>query len=179
MAKTNEQTFGELPDDQYFKTVELAARHFRDIHKYPGSLGFDVETGGFLALHKGHAPSALDFEVPVCLILKKLGFAVILEDEPPILGFVDATINGQKFEIKKISNAKNFKSAVTYQFRNAYKKSRRVLLHIDQIVNDQQLRGALSLAIMKHPVDLVWVVFRGKLYCYEKDAIQKGQVHFS
>lgn len=174
MKKTNRQIFEELSPDSYFKSVATAAKRFGEIRKYPDSLGFDDESNGFLVLHQNHAPAAFDEEIPVCVVLKKLGFAVILEDEEPGRGTADAQIDGLKFEIKQVSKAQNFKRAVDFHFRATCHKANRLLLHVAQTVNEAQLRGALFSAATNFPaIKIVWVVFGDELFCLDRPAILK------
>ena len=127
----------------------------------------------------GHSPSAFEQEIPACLVLKKYGFRVILDDETAERATADAWIDHEKFEIKQVAKAHNFKNAVAWQFRTAYKKTRRLLLHVAQKANGEQVRRALFLASKRYPIDIVWVIFEGKLYRFDRHSILKGQHHFA
>lgn len=124
--KTNRQIFEDLPLETHFKSVEKAAKIFRDMAKFVDSLGFDELSEGFLVLHRGHAPSGFDQEIPVCTFLKKQGFRVLLAEEFPHRKSVDANIDGIWFEIKQVAHAKNILRAILRQFRNSGKKIRRI-----------------------------------------------------
>lgn len=100
--RTNRQSFESLPSEEYLKSVEKAVKIFRDMAQHPDSLGFDEETGGFLVLHRRHAPSGFEQEIPVCVLLKKLGFGVLLVEEFPHRKSSDAEIDGIVFEIKQV-----------------------------------------------------------------------------
>ncbi|MFN0035090.1 MAG: hypothetical protein ACKVUS_08490 [Saprospiraceae bacterium] len=173
--KTNRQIFEDLPSEAYFKSVEKAAKIFRDMAQHVGSLGFDEETNGFLALHRRHAPSGFEQEIPVCVFLKKLGFGVVLAEEFPHRKSADAEIDGVVFEIKQVAQAKNILRAIRRQFRTAYHKCDNLLLHIAQPITATTLRSALSSAIKTYPsVKLVWVVFNNVLYQFDRKQILSG-----
>ena len=44
------QIFKDLPAHEFFKTSKKAVRTFKILGDYPDALGYDEETGGFLAL---------------------------------------------------------------------------------------------------------------------------------
>lgn len=176
VKKTNRDLFEELPVEKYFKSVEAAAKFFREITRYPDSLGFDQNSGGYLAMHRGHAPSGFEFEIPVCVFLKKAGFGVVLLEELPHTRSVDAKIDGVLFEIKQIGHARNFTRAVLHQFRNAYVKCDHILLHIAQTVEGDQVRNALLAGAKAYPsIKLFWIVFRGRLFQMERRGILKKE----
>lgn len=177
VKKTNRDLFEDLPVDVYLKSVESAAKVFRDLVNYPDSLGFDDYSGGYLALHRGHAPSGFEFEIPVCVFLKKAGFGVVLLEELPHTKCIDAEIDGILFEIKQIAHARNFTRAVLHQLRNAYAKCDHVLLHIAQVVKGEQVRNALFAGAKAYPsIKLFWIVFRGQLFQIERQRILKRQL---
>jgi hypothetical protein len=165
MKKTNLEIFNELPSGEYLKSSEAARKIFRDMAGFPDALGFDKQSGGFLALHRDHAPSGFNYEIPVCIFLKNNGFRVVLTAELPNRKSVDATINEVSFEIKQIAHAKNFTRAVLHQLRHAYHKCDNILLHIAQPVKGEQVRNALSAGLKNYAsIKLVWVVVNGSLY---------------
>ena len=173
--KTNSQIFDDLPSEAYFKSVEKAAKTFRDMAQYPDSLGFDEASNGFLALHRSHAPSGFEQEIPVCVFLKKAGFAVLLTEESPHQKSADAEIDGIVFEIKQVAHAKNILRAILRQFRTAYHKCDNLLLHIAQPITAATLRGALVAAIKTYPsIKLVWVVCDNTLYPLDRKKILAG-----
>ncbi len=115
MAKeTNIDFFEALPDTEYFKDNKRASQKFRNIEAFANALGLDMDTSGFIALHHKHVDLALLQELPVCIILKNAGYGVVLMNEEGIHQKADAQIDGQLFEIKRISKAKNIQGAITY-----------------------------------------------------------------
>lgn len=76
MKKTNREIFDELSLEEHLKSVEAAAKIFRDMASFPDALGFDEQSGRFLVLHRHHAPSGFEYEIPVCVFLKINGFRV-------------------------------------------------------------------------------------------------------
>jgi len=176
MKKTNREIFEELHIDEYFKSTEAAAKFFRDMADYPNALGYDEQSDGFLVLHRCHAPSGFEYEIPVCVFLKNSGFRVVLAEELPNRKSVDAEIDGIAFEIKQIARAKNFTRAVLYQLRNAYHKCDNILLHIAQPVRGEQVRHALSAGLKTYPsIKQVWVVVNSQLYQLDRPTILKKQ----
>lgn len=180
MKKTNREIFDELPADEYFKSVEAAAKVFRDMAEFPGSLDFNEQTGGFLVLHRFHAPSGFEYEIPVCAFLKIKGFRVILAEELPNQKSADAEVDGIVFEIKQIARAKNLTRAVLHQLRNAYHKCDNILLHIAQPVRGEQVRNALSVGLKTYPsIKLVLIVVNGQMYKLDRVTILKRQYRIS
>ncbi|MCK6691173.1 MAG: hypothetical protein L6Q97_03615 [Thermoanaerobaculia bacterium] len=136
----------------------------------------DPETFGFIALHRKHVDIALPNELPVCLILKKLGFGVLLLNEKDANLASDVQIDGRNFEIKRIANARNIHSAIVHQFRFAYRKSPNLILHIDQAANPESVRNGLYKASKRYAqIRLIWLVYTGKLFQLERSAILKGK----
>jgi hypothetical protein len=70
MKNPNLNIFETLSNSDFLKDTVKAGAIFKDILKFPNSLGFDKKSGGFLILHRQHAPSAFLEEIPVCLVLK-------------------------------------------------------------------------------------------------------------
>lgn len=176
MKKINREIFEELSLEEHFKSAEVAAKAFRDMAGFPNALGFDQQSGGFLVLHRRHAPSGFEYEIPVCVFLKTNGFRVVLVEELPNRKSIDAEIDGISFEIKQIARAKNFTRAVLHQLRHAYHKCDNILLHIAQPVRGDQVRNALSAGLKIYPsIKQVWVVVNGRLYQLDRLTIFKRQ----
>ena len=176
----NWSIYENLPSREYFKETIKAApflKGFKEI--FPDALGYDEITDGFIAIHIGHSRSSLHLEIPACLVLKNVGYAIILLEESGFHKSPDVQINGIAFEIKYISKAKNLKNAFVHQFRTAKRKSENLLLHIDQPVKTEQLRSALFYAVQKFPtITVVWVVWRTQLYQFDRLTILKGRHQF-
>lgn len=155
----------------YFKSVEKAAKTFRDMAQYPDSLGFDEASNGFLALHRNHAPSGFEQEIPVCVFLKKAGFGVLLAEESPRKS-ADAEIDGIVFEIKQVAHAKNILRAILSSFTL---QMRQPLAAHRSADHGTTLRGALTTAIKTYPsIKLVWVVCDNTLYPLDRKKILAG-----
>ncbi len=177
-----EQNFAEyhaLSAQYYFKSERAAQKRFRVLDTYQGILGYDQVSGGFLVVHKGHSPTGLEQELPVCGLLKQLGFGVILLEEPAYNVAADARILDREFEIKRIANSRNIHTAVFYQFRTAYRKSPNLLLHIDQTVNLESLRNALFISVKRYAkIRLIWVVYEANLWQFDRNIILRGKHQF-
>ncbi len=153
---------------------------FRDMAQHMNSLGFDDESNGFLVLHRRHAPSGFEQEIPVCVFLKKRGFGVLLVEEFPHQKSVDAEIDGVRFEIKQVALAKNFSRAVLHQFRTAYHKCDNILLHIAQPASSAVLRSTLIAGFKTYPsLKLVWVVFKKELYQIDRKTARSGKFNLT
>lgn len=176
MSNSNLTLFLELSEAEYFKENQKAEIRFGSVKFFPDALGFDAETQGFVALHRKHIDMALHQELPVCLILKKLGFGVLLLNEADTKPSADAKIGERFFEIKRISKARNVKEAIVKQFRLAYKKSENLLLHIDQSAHPETVRNGVYTATKQvSKIKLVWVVFEERLFHFSRAEILKGK----
>jgi hypothetical protein len=116
MKNPNLNYFETLSNSEFLKDTVKAGSIFKDILKFPKSLGFDKKSKGFLVLHRQHAPSAFLEEIPVCLVLKKLGYRVILLQELAHQKNVDVQINDELFEIKQLSHASNIRKLLSIIF---------------------------------------------------------------
>jgi hypothetical protein len=83
MSKLNQLKFEEYSEVEYIKNQKDAEAHFRVMSKFPNVVGFDKKSNGFLVIHKKHSASGLESEIPACVILKKLGYSVVLVEESP------------------------------------------------------------------------------------------------
>ncbi len=179
MSKTNLRLFEELPEHEYCTSNQVAASFFNGTDLFPNIFGFDEKTGGFVAIHRSHSATGLEHELPVCSILKRSGFGILLLEEAGEFSRPDAVIKDKLFEIKRIADAKNLRRAVIFQFRTAYRKSNNLLLHIDQPVNFESLRSAIFAAAFLYPkIQLVWVVVNLQLFQFERQLILKGKHQF-
>jgi len=178
-TKTNRQIFDRLSDEFFLKSHQKAVRVFREIALFPNAIGFDDNSQGFLVLHRRHAPSGFEQEIPVCLFLKNLGCCVILVEETPHQKTADAEIDGVVFEIKQVARAKNIQRAILRQFRTAYHKCDNILLHIAQQTTINSIRSALKTGIKTYPsIKLVWIVFENRLYRFSRKNLQSGNIEF-
>lgn len=119
---------------------------------------------------------ALHQELPVCLILKNLGFGVLLLNEADIKPPADVKIGERFFEIKRIAKARNIHDAIVRQFRYAYRKSENLILHVDQTANPESIRNGIFKATKQYArIKLVWLVFEEKLFQLERAVILKGK----
>ncbi|MFN0034279.1 MAG: hypothetical protein ACKVUS_04375 [Saprospiraceae bacterium] len=176
MKAKNKRLFDELPESEYFKDYRTASKKFRKVAAFPDALGFDPESGGFIAVHRKHVDVALPDELPVCMILKKLGFGVVLLDEENARPPVDALIEERYFELKRVSKARNIQGAIIRQFRLAYHKAENMILHIDQKAHPESIRSALFHGVKKYPrIKLVWLAYEGQLWQLPKAMILEGK----
>ena len=158
----NLEIFNSLSEAEFFKDHRRAERRFRNIALFPNALGFDEKSSGFIVLHYKHVDVALPQELPVCLILKKMGYGIILLNEADGHLVADVLIEKQVFEIKRISKAANLQAAITIQFRYAYRKANNLILHIDQPAHPESVRNGIYQATKKYArIKLIWLVYEG------------------
>jgi hypothetical protein len=92
---------------------------------------------------------------------------------------VDVQINEELFEIKQLSHASNIRKAVINHFRLAYKKADKLIIHINQPVSNEQLRGALFASVIKYPtIKIIWIVKNGQLFQLDRQVILSGKYQF-
>jgi Contact-dependent growth inhibition CdiA C-terminal domain len=150
MNTANKLLFENL-DERYARTFDtLKTWRYRKLEMYEDVLGFDTDSYGWVAVHKKHSISGLFDELATCRILKKKGYAVELIEESSKLASVDALINGELYEMKRVSSATNLPRAIEKQIRLAYKKADNVVLHIDQPIEKGVLVAALRKAVYNH-----------------------------
>jgi hypothetical protein len=150
MKTVNELLFENL-DEQYAKTFgTLKKWGYRKLEMYEDVLGFDIDSNGWVAVHRRHSVSGLFDELATCRILKKKGYSVELIEESAEIASVDALINGELYEMKRVSSATNLPRAIEKQIRLAYKKAENVVLHIDQPIEKKALVAALRKAMYNH-----------------------------
>jgi hypothetical protein len=122
MKETNEFIFINL-DYRHYTDGENAKKEYAIFEdNYPDALGFDVLSKGFLALQKRHQPHALFYELPLAVMLKKEGHAVILLDESGKEKQIDATIDGILFDMKDMSHTVNYFERLKKNLRDTLKK---------------------------------------------------------
>jgi len=179
MKEENFALYHKLSSQQFFKSDSTGVTRFRVLANYPGIMGYDDQSGGFLVIHKNHSPTGLEQELPVCGLLKQLGFGVTLLEESAFRLAPDARILGREFEIKRISKSRNIHTAVFFQFRTAYRKAPNLLLHVDQVVNLESLRNAVYTSTKRYAkIRLVWIVYQAYLWQFDRNTILKGKHQF-
>ena len=132
MSKLNRLKFESYSKEEYLINQEDAEFHFKVMSKFPNAVGFNRKSNGFFVIHKRHSPSGLISEIPACVILKNLGYTVELVEEFDYKLSLDVQINGVFFEMKRYSEGKDLASGIINHFRNAYRKSDKIVLHIAQ-----------------------------------------------
>lgn len=164
MRDLNKQQFDAYPNDTYLKSNEKAVKYFKEIKKFSKALGFDSYSGGFIVLHKKHKPSGIVDEIPVCVVLKKLGFDVVLVEEYDYDKSIDVEVSSIGFEIKRLVNAENFRKAVLRHFQRTVKKTSNLILHIDQPIYESQLKSVLQHSAEEYSkIKIVWLIYENKL----------------
>ena len=116
--------------ETHYTTTEAAVKEY-SIFKtdFQDVLGYDETTGGSIALQKGHQPRALYDELPTALILKNVGYSVILLDESGIGKQVDCLVDGVLSEIKLVKTFSH--RSLKDDFYEAHKKgAKRLILTI-------------------------------------------------
>lgn len=179
MSKQNREKFDSYSEDSYFKTNEKAEKRFRCINEFPEALGFDDESGGYIVLNKKHKPGGLADEIPVCLILKKLGLGVELIAEDGAGKVLDVAIAEMTYEIKRMRQTKNLLNSVTLIFRLTYKKASRLIFHVDTKVEPSSLKRALRIVSEKYgQIKIVGIIYEGKLIVLNKEDLKEGNYRF-
>ena len=168
MEHNNAIVFGNL-DDRHLINAEKAREKYAIFEtEYQDALGFDVISNGFLALQKGHQPHALAYELPLALILKREGHAVILLDESGKGKQIDATIDGVLFEMKDMSHTVNYFERLKKNLRDTLKKGcKNVVISIKGNTSIESLNIILHrLAHQQEtqPIDNVWFSFEDRLF---------------
>lgn len=161
MNTVNKRLFEKLDTNDYAKDFAAVRKFgFRKLDAFKDVIGFDEHSQGWVVVHRHHAVSGLFDELPTCRILKKHGYRVELIEESNHIASADAFINGELYEMKRVSSATNLPRAIEKQLRLAYKKSENVVLHIDQPITIEALVAALRKAAFNHAgiknVLLVW-----------------------
>ena len=164
MKTANKLLFDDL-DNTHYKNAPDASKDYFVFKKYfKESLGYDNQSGGYLALQKGHQPKALLDELPTALLLKKEGFAVVLLNETGEGKKVDALIDGVASEIKDVKT-------LTYRslkddFKESLKKgAKRVVLVVNKV--DREVLKEILKRIAHNPftnqIDDLFLIVDGKL----------------
>ena len=169
MRDLKKQQFDAYPNDTYLKSNEKAVKYFKEIKKFEKALGFDSDSGGFIVLHKKHKPSGIVDEIPVCLVLKKLGFDIVLIEEYDYDKSLDVEISKLAFEIKRLVNAENFRKAILRHFQRTVKKTTNLILHIDQPIYESQLKSILQNSAGEYSkIKIVWLIYESKLHILDR-----------
>jgi hypothetical protein len=171
MSKLNRLKFDEL----HIKTQEDAEAYFRVMSNFPKAVGFDKKSQGFLCIHKRHSPSGLENEIPACLILKKLGYAVEFCEEYAHRQSYDALIDGIAFEIKRLSKVKNLLNGITLHFRRTYEKCPHLIIHIDQRVDASNLRRVIRQVSEEYQeIRKLLLIYRYKVVLLDREMMKKA-----
>lgn len=165
---TNEFTFHGLGYQYYTDGENAKKEYFIFENNYLDALGFDVLSNGFLALQKGHEPDALSYELPLALMLKKEGHAVILLDESGKGKQIDATIDGILFEMKDMSHTINYFERLKKNLRSALKKgSTNIAISISGNISLENIKVILH-RLAHQPetkfIENIWFTLDGVLY---------------
>jgi hypothetical protein len=175
MSKLNRLKFESYSKEEYFTSQEDAEAYFKVMSKFPNAVGFNRKRNGFFIIHKRHSPSGLGSEIPACVILKNLGYTVELVEEFDYKLSLDVRINDVLFEMKRFSEGKDLVSGVINHFRNAYRKSDKIVLHIAQKSDFSNLKRVIRKANIKYPqIKQVLLVYAYKAIMLDKDMIQKA-----
>ena len=179
MKNLNQKRFELFPSHSYFKSNESAEKTVKSMLHFPNALGYDKQSGGFIVLHHNHKANALTDELPVCIILKKIGFGIELIHEPDEQVTLDAIIyeiaTATTFEIKRLYKAKDLTNGILLIFRRSYKKAKNLLLHVDMHIQPANLKRAIRKAHEKYrDIQVVWLVYRNQLTILDASMMQQG-----
>lgn len=168
MKTANKQLFDDLDNTHYKDTAEAVKEYFIFKKYFKESLGYNMQSDGYLVLQKGHQPKALLDELPTVLLLKNEGFAVVLLDETGVGKKVDALINGIASEIKDVKTL-SYRS-LKDDFKESLKKgAKRVVLVVNKI--DREILKAILKRIAHNPftnqIDDLFLIIDGKLEKYQ------------
>lgn len=107
MNANNKAAFLALSPQYYFKSAADMLKVAKGIEEgLMKELGFDERSGGFLVVHCGHAYSALGKETPVCILLKRLGYGVILLEESGVSRVCDVQIGQKVLKLSRLQKRK-------------------------------------------------------------------------
>ena len=129
METTHQLLFENLNADFYTTTSEAVKEYHIFKNSYKNLLGRDAETGGCVALQKGHEWTALVNELHTVSVLKDTGHTVILLSEQGEGKHADALVDGILSEFKQVR--KLTIRALKEDFYEARKKgAKRIVLEI-------------------------------------------------
>ena len=179
MKNLNKKRFDAYPNDSYFKSSEKGDKKIRLLKHFPEALGYDAKSGGFIVVHHRHKANALNDELPVCLILKNMGFGIELIEESDERETLDVVIHeiasSTILEIKRLYQAKDLANGILLIFRRTYKKASKLLLHVDMHIQPANLKRAIRKAHKRYPdIQLVWLVYRNHLTVLTTELMQRG-----
>jgi hypothetical protein len=176
MSQLNKLKFEEYSKFEYLCNQEDAEDYFRTMKKFPFAVGFDRKSNGYLVINKKHSPSGLENEVPGSLILKKLGYCVVLLEETSHKTSVDIEVDGVNFEMKRFINGKDLLDCVERYFRETYRKTDKLLLHIDKKVDVVSIKRSLRLASKKYgSIKTVFLIFENSTIQLNKEMMKSGK----
>lgn len=176
MKKTNILILENLQREGYFISNNTAKVRFKELTNYPNALGFDEQSGGYLALHKGHQPGGIADEINACLILKSKGYCVVLLDESAKSGIEpDVRINGKIYDIKRLHKARDSRNRISRLFE---KTSRlgidKIALHIDQSIKSGEIVAFLAEAMARRTkINELLLIYEGNVYELTKQEVLK------
>jgi hypothetical protein len=176
MKKTNKLLLEDLQNDGYFISNEAAKGRFKEFLNYPNALGFDTESGGYLALHKGHQAGGIADEIGFCLILKAAGYRVELLDESAESGIEpDVRVNGKIYDIKRLHKAREPRNRISRLFeKTGLKGIDKIALHIDQSIKPNEMVAFLAEAMARRTkINEVLLIYEGTIYELIKQDVLK------
>jgi uncharacterized protein with FMN-binding domain len=165
MKTENELLFENLDERHYTTTAAAVVEYAIFKANFKDVLGYDEQTGGSVALQKGHQPRALYDELSTALILKKSGHTVILLDESGIGKQLDCLVDGTLSEIKLVKTF-SYRS-LKEDFYEAHKKgAKRIVLTISTETDRITLISVLK-RIANNPfvnqINDIFLIFENKL----------------
>lgn len=161
MRGAGQLIFDNYAEAEFWKNGKdvLGVKYFRGANT-AGDLGLDSGSGGFIVLHKGHSPTGLADELPVCKILRANGGMCELLDESDPKSTFDLFWDGHFWEIKRLKKASNPNRAIRDYFRNAKGKGKfKLLIHVDMAITRNELMEAIYQANREQPaIKLVQII---------------------
>jgi hypothetical protein len=92
---------------------------------------FDAETGGFVVAHKKHGKFELEGNKTIALMLVKHGYRVVLLENQQDVVSADATLNGEVWEFKSITETGNLGNRVQKAIQKGKRQAANVLIFIN------------------------------------------------
>ena len=166
---TNQQIFNNIPSNAFFKSQKEASNIFKKIQLFENAIGYDLDTEGFIVLHKGHQPAAIVAELPALLVIKRYGHAIEMLDESYSSGKEpDVRIDGLKyFDIRQINHAKNLRNRMDKNFQGVVNKGcSNIIIDIVQNFDKNQVMNVIRDATKRNNgIKEIWLVYKNELYC--------------
>ncbi len=141
---------------------------------------FNYDNGGYIVSHKKHGVIEIHQNLIIAKILADLGERIELLEDVPNQKTPDAKRNGELWEFKTISKAKNVSRAIETALRTAKRQANNVLIYINQKHKANDIRYGIYLADKNNKLGSIRnidVLFEnGFLERIKRDEIKNGKL---